>query len=390
MDATLEEFLGCVNAFSASSWPNGLSDLSKVVRVRFMAVFSQRLLKWYDKHRRVLPWRALPGQAAVPYHVWLSEIMLQQTTVAAAGPYFTKFLQKWPTVGALAAAPQDDVMTAWAGLGYYSRARNLHKCAQVVMDDLGGVFPDHEAALLKLPGIGPYTAAAITAIAFDRPANVVDGNVERVMARVHNLRDPLPGVKTEIKRVAAELVPRKRCGDYAQALMDLGATVCTPKSPKCMLCPVSEVCAGRVAGDPEVLPVRAAKMEKPVRYGVAFLLTRPDGSVFLRRREDRGLLGGMMEVPSTPWIVARGETLPWANDNFLDHAPTVANWQALSEEVRHTFTHFHLRLSVVTARSRARKIPGGVDGVWADAGRLGDYALPSVMKKVITMGRGLA
>lgn len=312
--------------------------------------------------------------------MWLSEIMLQQTTVAAVGPYFVKFLDKWPSVAALAAADQADVMTAWAGLGYYSRARNLYKCAQMVAYDLGGVFPDEEAALLKLPGVGPYTAAAIAAIAFDRPANVVDGNVERVMARVYNLREPLPGVKVEIKRVAADLVPGKRCGDYAQALMDLGATVCTPKSPKCMLCPVTDFCAGRKAGDPHALPVRAPKADKPVRYGVVFYVEDKDGAVYLRKRADMGLLGGMMEVPSTPWTDE-----PWAEGyDGRDHVPFDYTYCQLSGEVIHVFTHFQLRLRLLKARVKGRK----PKGVWADVDRLEDYALPSVMKKVIKMGRG--
>jgi len=356
----------------------------EMIRMNTAMRFSTRLLRWYDRHRRDLPWRAAPGEGADPYQVWLSEVMLQQTTVAAVGPYFGNFLAKWPTVGALASAAQDEVMTAWAGLGYYSRARNLHKCAQIVAFEHGALFPQTEHELLKLPGIGPYTAAAIAAIAFGRRANVVDGNVERVIARIFNLREPLPGVKPALKEAAAGLVPESRCGDYAQALMDLGATICTPKSPKCMICPVAEECAGRRAGDPDALPVRAPKAAKPVRYGTAFLLARGarfDRAVYLRKRPDTGLLGGMLEVPSTPW-----REQPWTDDDeaVLAHAPSRAKWQPVAGEVEHTFTHFHLRLRVLTAITKTRSL----EGVWAPADRLQDYALPTVMKKIVRLAMG--
>src|SRR5690606_9140907 len=246
------------------------------------ATVAPALLRWYDRHARVLPWRAPPGaDPPDPYAVWLSEIMLQQTTVAAVAPYYRAFLARWPDVGALAAAPQDEVMAAWAGLGYYSRARNLHRCAQQVAAELGGRFPDTEEGLRTLPGIGPYTAAAIAAIAFDRQAAVVDGNVERVVSRLFAVTTPLPQAKTEIRALVERLVPASRPGDFAQAMMDLGATVCTPKRPRCMLCPLREDCTALSAGDPEFYPVRLARKERPARRGAAFVAVREDGAILL-------------------------------------------------------------------------------------------------------------
>ncbi|HVO17494.1 MAG TPA: A/G-specific adenine glycosylase, partial [Alphaproteobacteria bacterium] len=247
------------------------------------------LLAWYDRHRRRLPWRAGPGERPDPYRVWLSEIMLQQTTVATVGPYFTAFLERWPDVARLAAAPLDDVLHAWQGLGYYARARNLHRCAAVVARDHGGRFPDTEDALRALPGVGAYTAAAIAAIAFDRPAVVVDGNVERVVARLHAVDAPLPAAKPELRRLAAALTPDARPGDFAQAMMDLGATLCTPRAPRCVLCPLMAGCAARTRGIAEELPRRTAKPEKPTRRGVAFFAVDADGAVLLRRRDESGL-----------------------------------------------------------------------------------------------------
>ncbi len=259
------------------------------------------LLAWYDRHRRVMPWRAAAGRRPDPYHVWLSEIMLQQTTVAAVGPYFEKFLALWPRVQDLAAAPLDAVLTAWAGLGYYARARNLHKCALAVAENFAGRFPETEAALLDLPGIGPYTAAAVAAIAFDRRATILDGNVERVIARIHRVDTPLPKAKPELHALADRLTPERRPGDYAQAIMDLGATICTPRRPKCALCPWRPACAAFKAGDAEDFPRRQAKADRPTRYGVAFWVSDGRGAVALRRRAEKGLLGGMMEIPSTEW-----------------------------------------------------------------------------------------
>ena len=342
------------------------------------------LLAWYDRHRRRMPWRALPGQTADPYAVWLSEIMLQQTTVTAVKPYFEKFLARWPTVTALAAADRDDVLTEWAGLGYYARARNLHACAKVVAADHGGIFPDTEEALRTLPGIGPYTAAAIAAIAFNRPAVVVDGNVERVMARVFAVEDPLPHAKPALTALAAGLTGKHRPGDYAQAVMDLGATVCTPKSPSCVLCPWQKPCLARRLGIADTLPRKIAKKAKPTRRGVCFWLTRTDGAILLRRRADSGLLGGMMEIPSTPW-----QEKAWSSDEALTHTPipvTRSKWRPLSGLVSHTFTHFHLELQIQAAAApvkRAEAAARAQDLLWAHLDDLGGQALPSVMHKVV-------
>jgi A/G-specific adenine glycosylase len=338
------------------------------------------LLAWYDRHRRVLPWRALPGERADPYRVWLSEVMLQQTTVPAVMGYYERFCARWPDVEALAAAPLDDVLHAWQGLGYYARARNLHACAKAVVAQHGGRFPDTEAALRVLPGIGRYTAAAIAAIAFGRRAAAVDGNVERVMARLYAVTTPLPDAKPELRDLAAALVPPKRAGDYAQGVMDLGATICVPRTPRCVLCPWRKPCRARRDGIAADLPARRAKAERPVRYGVAFWTMRRDGAVLLRRRPEKGLLGGMMEVPSTPWRAA-----PWDKDEAQAHAPVAATWRRVPDVVRHTFTHFSLELAVFAGTARASAT---AEGVWVLPARLKDHALPSVMKKIIAHASG--
>jgi A/G-specific adenine glycosylase len=338
------------------------------------------LLSWYDRHRRHLPWRALPGRRADPYHVWLSEIMLQQTTVKAVGPYYTRFLDRWPDIHALAAAPLDDVLKAWAGLGYYARARNLHACAGAVVERHGGRFPDDEAALHDLPGIGAYTAAAIAAIAFDAAATPVDGNIERVVARLYVVDTPLPAAKPEINRLARALTPQHRTGDFAQAMMDLGATICTPKSPACALCPWNENCAARRRGDPEILPRRVPKREGDLRRGAAFVVRRAGGFVLLRTRPAKGLLGGMTEVPTTAW------SKDFTQSEALGGAPDVTKkkiaWRRAAGVVRHVFTHFPLELSVyvadVPARSTAPK-----DMRWVAFDDLSGEALPSLMRKVI-------
>jgi len=334
-----------------------------------------RLLAWYDRHARTLPWRARPGEPTDPYRVWLSEIMLQQTTVVAVGPYFRDFLARWPTVQDLAAADLDAVLHAWQGLGYYARARNLHKCARAVSADHGGEFPDGEDALRALPGIGAYTAAAIAAIAFGRPATVMDGNVERVVARLFNVTEPLPRAKPELYRLADSLTPAARAGDYAQAMMDLGATVCLPRKPKCMLCPLVDDCAARRAGDPEALPAKLPKAERPKKHGVVFWTLRRDGAVLLRRRPENGLLGGLFEVPSTEW-----RALPWDIDEAKTAAPARASWRPLDGVVRHGFTHFELELSLLVGNARNAPTDGGV---WCPIDRLSDYALPTLMKKVV-------
>jgi len=341
-----------------------------------VATMPERLLAWYDRHRRVLPWRALPGETADPYRVWLSEIMLQQTTVAAVGPYFLIFLARWPDVTALAAAPLDDVLTAWAGLGYYARARNLHKCAQVVAAEHGGRFPETEAALLELPGIGAYTAAAIAAIAFDQRAAVMDGNVERVVARLYRVQNALPAAKPELRALTDALTPDQRPGDYAQAVMDLGATICTPRKPRCVLCPWREDCAAFKAGDAEDYPHKTPKAERPVLYAVAYWMTLPDGRLLLRRRKEEGLLGGMMEIPTNTW-----RAKPWSLDDARGVAPFDAKWRDLPGTIRHVFTHIDLRLSLLGGQ--LKKAPDGM--IAAPLDKLGDYALPSVMRKIVTV-----
>ncbi|WP_229743676.1 A/G-specific adenine glycosylase [Aliidongia dinghuensis] len=332
------------------------------------------MLAWYDRHRRVLPWRAEPGRGSDPYAVWLSEIMLQQTTVATVGPYFRDFLSRWPTVEDLAAAELDEVLHAWQGLGYYARARNLHACAKAVVERHGGRFPETEAGLLTLPGVGAYTAAAVAAIAFDRPATVLDGNIERVMARLFQVEVPLPDAKPILRAHAAALTPERRPGDYAQAVMDLGATVCTPRKPRCMLCPWVRACRAHQAGDAERLPLKRAKAARPTRHGVAFWLERDDGAILIRKRAAEGLLGGLMELPSTPWVEAR-----WRATDALAHAPAAADWRLVDGAVGHTFTHFHLELSILVGR--AADTTG--EGVWVRPERLGEHALPSVMKKLV-------
>jgi A/G-specific adenine glycosylase len=345
-----------------------------------LAGLAELLLAWYDRHRRDLPWRARPGERPDPYRVWLSEIMLQQTTVATVGAYFERFLARWPELRALAAASLDEVLHAWQGLGYYARARHLHACARTVLDRHDGRFPADEAALRALPGIGDYTAAAIAAIAFDMPATPVDGNIERVVARLFAHGAPLPEAKPALRRLAATLTPADRAGDYAQAAMDLGATVCTPKKPRCILCPWREACRARQQGVAEQLPAQRARPPKPVRRGVAFWVLRPDGAVLLRRRPEKGLLGGMMEVPSTPWREAA-----WGAAEAQALAPLRAKWRPLAGVVRHSFTHFHLELAVLAAEVRPGCTSGG--GEWVSVDALADRALPTVMKKVVAHAR---
>ena len=335
-----------------------------------------RLLAWYLRHARDLPWREPPGTLADPYRVWLSEIMLQQTTVQAVRAYFERFITRWPTVQALAAAPREEVLKAWAGLGYYARARNLHACAIVVAQNHGGRFPETEEGLRGLPGIGTYTAGAIAAIAFGRRAAAVDGNVERVISRAFAIDTPLPDSKPEIRQRVMALVPDDAPGDFAQALMDLGATICTPKRLNCMICPWSEDCEGLKQGIAELLPRKKAKAAIPERRGVAFLVTRADGAVLLRRRPDKGLLGGMMEVPSTAWA----SNLP---ADPADEAPLKARWRKTGKAIEHTFTHFHLMLEIWSA-AVARDCPLPDDRyAFVPAGDLADEALPTVMRKVI-------
>lgn len=339
--------------------------------------FADRLLVWYDRHRRRLPWRAEPGEVCDPYRVWLSEIMLQQTTVVTVAPYFRRFVDRWPTVADLAAAPLDEVLSAWAGLGYYARARNLHACARAVAGTHGGRFPDSVEGLRALPGVGAYTAAAVAAIAYGRPATVVDGNVERVISRLFAVEEPLPAVKPKLTALAATLTPVRRPGDYAQAVMDLGATVCVPRKPACLSCPWSEACRGRIAGIAEMLPRKVPKTDRPTRRGAAFVVLSGEGRLLLRRRAARGMLGGMHEVPATPWDSKTG----WQADPD-HHAPVDGvTWTALPGVVRHSFSHFHLELEVFAVRLRGE--PAIAGGTWWDLDRLDDAALPSVMAKVV-------
>jgi A/G-specific adenine glycosylase len=343
------------------------------------------VLAWYDRERRDLPWRPLRSRRPDAYAVWLSEIMLQQTTVKAVIPYYETFLARWPTVEALAEASLDDVLAAWAGLGYYSRARNLHKCAKFVAERHGGRFPAMEAELLELPGIGPYTAAAIAAIAFGASVMPVDGNIERVMARLFAVKQQLPAAKAQLRRLAQTFACGARSGDCAQALMDLGATVCTPKRPSCLMCPIAGDCAARAQGIEALLPVREPKSERPSRVGLAYLALREDGCVLLRRRPEAGLLGGMLEVPSTDW----NDVLP-PLAQAMRAAPVLGDWWAVPGTVVHVFTHFRLEMLVYRA---IVPVDAGLT-FWADSGRcrwvarhdLHRAALPSVMRKIIAHG----
>lgn len=312
-----------------------------------MRDLSSNLLEWYDVHARPMPWRTPPAEKKAgvqpdPYRIWLSEVMLQQTTVAAVKDYFNRFTTRWPTVVSLAAADDGDVMGEWAGLGYYARARNLLKCARVITDEHSGIFPDDHATLLTLPGIGPYTAAAISSIAFDLRHVVVDGNVERVMSRLYDIHAPLPASKLELTAKAEHLTPNQRTGDYAQAVMDLGATICTPKSPACGICPWHEPCKARKAGTAPDLPKKTPKKPKPIRHGTVYLGRRSDGAWLLERRPNKGLLGGMLGWPGSDWIDV---TTP----RPIGTPPTPADWKTEEGEVRHTFTHFHLLLTVMSA-----------------------------------------
>lgn len=339
------------------------------------------LLEWYDRHARAMPWRVAPadrknGVMPDPYRIWLSEVMLQQTTVAAVKDYFERFTTRWPTVRDLAAAEDADVMGEWAGLGYYARARNLLKCARAVVADHGGIFPNTHDALLQLPGIGPYTAAAVSSIAFDLPETVLDGNVERVMARVYDIHTPLPAAKPELMDKAAALTPSTRPGDYAQAVMDLGATICTPKNPACGICPWRDACAGRLAGTQTELPKKTPKKPKPTRYGIAYVTKRVDGAFLLETRPDKGLLGGMLGWPGSAWSEEQAE----------DAAPIRAEWKTLSGEARHTFTHFHLRLTVKTALVPMERTPQVGQFVALEDFRPSD--LPTVMRKVYDLSAG--
>ena len=332
------------------------------------------LLVWYDVHRRDLPWRAPPGDAPDPYRVWLSEVMLQQTTVATVRPRFAAWVARWPDFASLAAADEADVMAAWAGLGYYARARNLVKTARVVAAEHGGAFPPTEAGLRALPGLGAYTAAAVAAIAFGERAVVVDANVERVVARLFAIDTPLPAARPAIRASADSITPDARAGDFAQAMMDLGATICTPKKPRCLLCPLRAGCRGFAEGEPERLPVKPAKRARPQRYGTLFWLQR-GGDVLLVRRPDKGLLGGMRALPTGPWQ----DTPPG-----LAGAPIVAAWQAIDEGVAHGFTHFDIDLALAAARADAHQ---AAEGEWWPIDDLAAAGLPTLFAKAVAVMR---
>ncbi len=356
-----------------------------IKKVSLTAPGPEQLLAWYDKHRRQLPWRSEAGRTPDPYPVWLSEIMLQQTTVATVGPYFEKFIRRWPRLEDFATGDLDEVLKVWAGLGYYARARNMHKCAGIIMTDFGGNFPRSQKQLLQLPGIGPYTAAALMAIAFDRHAVVVDGNVERVIARIFAVKKPLPHSKPALKKLAASLTPQVRPGDYAQAIMDLGATVCKPKSPQCPVCPWQHSCCAYDQGIQEELPKKMTKPSKPHRYGTAFWLQREDGKILLRKRAPSGLLGAMMEIPSSPWIDQA--QMSAAKNQPAIHAPVNACWQKNGcEVVKHTFTHFHLKISIWRAQtSMGTKLTEAADEErcsWVDINDFDTQALPTLMRKI--------
>ena len=340
---------------------------------------AERLLAWYERNRRTLAWRASAGETPDPYRVWLSEIMLQQTTVAAVDRYFRKFIARWPNIEALAGASLDEVRAAWAGLGYYSRAANLHKTAGIVAGEHGGRFPQDAAALCKLPGIGDYTAGAIAAIAFDAQEAAVDANAERVIARYFAIAAALPKAKPELRRFAATFVPAKRAGDFAQALMDLGALICTPKRPDCAKCPWVRDCRAKALGNPELFPRKGAERARPLKRGAAFVARDARGAVLLVKRPEQGLLAGMLQPPLGPW----GEAFP-GPDDALAQAPFAAKWKRCTGFVKHGFTHFALEIEVWRAELGRRN---GFDGLWVHPRDLHRVALPTVMRKILAHAR---
>jgi len=339
------------------------------------ASIAEVLLDWYDANRRDLPWRAKPGEAADPYRVWLSEIMLQQTTVAAVAPYYRAFLKRWPNVKALAKASLDDVCGAWAGLGYYSRARNLFRTAQVVATEHGGKFPPTAEALRALPGVGAYTAGAIAAIAFGERVAAMDANAERVVARLFAVDVPLPQARAKLAELGLKLVPEQRAGDFAQALMDFGSGICLPRRPRCGDCPVSKSCTARRLGIAETLPRKAAKRPRPLKRGAAYVALDGRGAVYLERRPEKGLLGGMLQPPLGEW----GAVFP-ARERAVGEAPFTGTWLKKPGFVRHGFTHFELEMEVYVANFSRR--PNG-EGMWLGSAELTRAALPTVMRKVL-------
>ena len=338
---------------------------------------SNALLRWYIVDKRALPWRAADGESPDPYHVWLSEIMLQQTRVATVIPYYRRFLARWPDLASLAAADESEILREWAGLGYYSRARNLLACARRIVADHGGRFPAEERVLRALPGIGAYTAAAIAAIAFGRRAVVVDGNVERVVARLHRIAEPLPAARRAIHAATDALTPSAQCGDFAQAMMDLGATICTPLSPRCGACPLEPYCAAAQAGEAEKYPVRAARAPRPRRFGNAYWLQR-DGKVLLVRRPARGLLAGTLGLPTGAWLEGEANGAVAAP---CEGAPAAAAWQPAGS-VDHVFTHFALHLRLFCSEAAAPDAAG----LWWPVDRVAEAGLPSLFAKAAARG----
>lgn len=381
--AIQDQFRFCVERWGKCATVRAMENATLTARPHSAAAdktsddLADRLLDWYQRHARILPWRAGPkarseGRLPDPYHVWLSEVMLQQTTVKAVIPYFDIFARRWPNVVALANAPDDDVMAAWAGLGYYSRARNLIKCARRIAGEHGAEFPRTATDLAALPGIGDYTSAAIAAIAFNKPVAVVDGNVERVIARHFSIGTPMPAGKTIIRNRLAPLVPVDRPGEFAEAMMDLGATICTPRNPVCSPCPLNRTCSAYRTGDPLAYPVKAQKKPKPTRFGTAFVAVRADGAVLVARRPPKGLLGGMVEVPGSGWSdpAPRGD------------APVRARWRSVREPVEHVFTHFRLVVAVKMA-DVPQDTPAPAGCWWSERGALPTVGLPSVMVKIV-------
>jgi len=340
--------------------------------------FRKDLLAWYDRHGRDMPWRVKAGQRANPYHVWLSEIMLQQTTVPAVRPYFERFIGRWPSIEALAGASQEEILKEWAGLGYYARARNLHKCAKAIVER-GGVFPEDQETLKQLPGIGDYTSAAIRTIVFNKPANVVDGNVERVMARIFAVRQPLPDSKPLLKSLAGTLAigETKRPGDYAQALMDLGATICTPSSPKCGVCPVSTFCAAKIADIASDLPAKKVKIDRPKKYGYVYIIQNSKKQILTHTRPEQGMLGGMRGLPTSTWVEKRKD---------LSHIEGIVPANVIGPaKIKHIFTHFELELQIVSARI-SDHFPATMPSYhWENADVLAQLGLPTVFKKVVKL-----
>ena len=340
---------------------------------------SQPILDWYDQNKRQLPWRSLNPN---PYHVWLSEIMLQQTTVPTVIPYFLKFIEKWPTLQDLSKASLDSILIEWQGLGYYSRARNLHQCAYHIQNELGGRFPQSFESLIKLPGIGSYTAAAITSIAFDTKAAVVDGNIVRVLSRFFALETAYPLSKPEIEKQAWKLTPQKRPGDYAQALMDLGSRICKPRNPLCESCPLVFWCQAYQKGTPQIYPLKNPKGQKPTRYTIAFLIQNASHQVFLRKRPHKGLLGGMMEVPSSPWELKERSI----KDALVQEPMKLHDDLRIMGDIKHTFTHFHLKVKILRCLGAQRDLKTMEEGTWVNLDSLHEYALPTLMKKILHKG----